>query len=342
MLGEQIRTKRKSLGLSLQELADEIALNGMPITRAALSNYERGKSVPADSILNEIAKALGTSPEMLRSGNPQGVNLTLFNEPDMIAKKRDELVSYIQLCLDNQLLLDRILDHSSRFVFPETVPVTGKNTVEQIETHAIRMREQFGLGRMPVATVIGTLENNGWYVFELSGKIELKMVSGTIENGEKVFLGYGDYRSDVVLRHDILKELSKLYVKPAGKSSAAVSALAEQFASAVLLPATCAKEEFGAHRNKLSFHELTSAKQKYGLSRMKIVERLEKLGIISAEVRDEAVAGMQQTFILKQNPSREMMFFNEYPEALRMKCLRANAEGLLSEEYKDAFGFTQD
>lgn len=339
MLGEQIRMKRRSLGLSLQGLADEIALNGMPITRAALSNYERNKTVPSDSILSEIAKALGTSIDFLKHGDFGNVDIVFFDEPDMIAKRRSELTSYIKLCLDSQFLLDETLGKKQKFSFPDPVAVPRENLslAEQIAAGA---REQFRLGEMPIASVIGTLESNGWYVFELAKKIHLKLVSGIISQSRHPFLAFGDFRSTVVLRHELLKELAKVYIRC--PRSADMDLAAERFASAMLIPASCVFEEFGEKRRHISFYELSIAKQKYGLSRMKLAERLEDLGVISKETKEEIVGMMQKTFLLKRNPAQDTVAFYEYPEALRMKCLRADAEEMLPEEYKEALGFLPD
>lgn len=339
MLGKQIRMKRRSLGLSLQDLADEIALNGMPITRAALSNYERGKSVPSDAILTEIAKALGTSKQFLLSGNYVNTAIEFFDEPTMIAKQRSELTSYINLCLDSYLTLDKILDRKYTFHYPEPVVIT-KDNMEQVEEIAQYARQQLRLGEMPIASVIGTLESNGWYVFELAKQIDLKLISGSITEARIPFMGFGDIRSIVVLRHEMLREVARVYMT--GPSRTVMDQAAERFASAMLMPKACAYAEFGAKRKALSFHELSAMKQKYGLSRMKITERLEYLGIISRETKDEIVNAMQRTFLLKRNPSQELMLFNEYPEALRMKYLCADVENMLPDEYRDELGYISD
>ena len=209
--------------------------------------------------------------------------------------------------------------------------------MEQAASHA---RKQFRLGEMPIASVVGTLESNGWYVFELAQKIELKLVSGSISQRKIPFLAFGDFRSIVVLRHELLRELSKVYIQCPNRATASLAA--ERFASAMLIPASCVYEEFGRERKHISFYELSIAKQKYGLSRMKLAERLETLGVISQETKDEIVSMMQKTFLLKRNPAQDMVFFHEYPEALRMKYLCADAEEKLPEEYKGALGILPD
>lgn len=58
-LGGQIREARKLAKMSQEELSAKVSVR-FSITRAQISNIERGKSAPAVNIVTEIAEALGT------------------------------------------------------------------------------------------------------------------------------------------------------------------------------------------------------------------------------------------------------------------------------------------
>ncbi|HUX51421.1 MAG TPA: helix-turn-helix transcriptional regulator, partial [Spirochaetia bacterium] len=61
MVGSRIRRKRLAAGLSLQEFSDRLKTVGTTLTRAALSNYETGKTAPSAKVLWAIAKVLEES-----------------------------------------------------------------------------------------------------------------------------------------------------------------------------------------------------------------------------------------------------------------------------------------
>ena len=65
-VGRRIRSKRKSLGLSQEELAER-----MHVTAALISNYENGKVDIKSSAMRELADKLGTSVAYLMDGEPE-------------------------------------------------------------------------------------------------------------------------------------------------------------------------------------------------------------------------------------------------------------------------------
>jgi transcriptional regulator with XRE-family HTH domain len=70
-LGQALRERRKSRGLTLQKLADECGLS-----QPFLSQLENGKAMPSLLALHEVAAALGTSAqELLQPSNSAEVSL---------------------------------------------------------------------------------------------------------------------------------------------------------------------------------------------------------------------------------------------------------------------------
>jgi transcriptional regulator with XRE-family HTH domain len=61
-LGQKIRELREERDLSLRDLAKRLG-----VTAAFLSDIELGRRYPSDKVLSDMAKALGTSLENLRS-----------------------------------------------------------------------------------------------------------------------------------------------------------------------------------------------------------------------------------------------------------------------------------
>ena len=65
-VGERIRLKRKSMGLSQEELAER-----MHVTAALISNYENDKVDIKSSVMRELAENLNTSVAYLMDGDPE-------------------------------------------------------------------------------------------------------------------------------------------------------------------------------------------------------------------------------------------------------------------------------
>ena len=65
-VGERIRLKRKSMGLSQEELAER-----MHVTAALISNYENDKVDIKSSVMRELAENLNTSVAYLIDGDPE-------------------------------------------------------------------------------------------------------------------------------------------------------------------------------------------------------------------------------------------------------------------------------
>lgn len=88
-IGDNIRTARKALKMSQDELAEAIGAN-----RVTISKYENGGYLPSVPALERLAKALKTTPAQI-TGN-QAVITDPWNPDEMdYAEKDDETVSIL-------------------------------------------------------------------------------------------------------------------------------------------------------------------------------------------------------------------------------------------------------
>ena len=62
MIGDRIRQARLAAGMTQGEVVDHLAKAGHPITKAALSKYEKKKSEPKQALLVSLARVLGVKP----------------------------------------------------------------------------------------------------------------------------------------------------------------------------------------------------------------------------------------------------------------------------------------
>jgi transcriptional regulator with XRE-family HTH domain len=84
-LGATIRSRRKALGRTLQDVAKEAALS-----QPFLSQIERGQALPSMRSLDRIAHALGTSGISLLTGSPSGAAVDLIRAGDRASLVQNE------------------------------------------------------------------------------------------------------------------------------------------------------------------------------------------------------------------------------------------------------------
>ena len=63
MISQRIRQARTIAGLSQDEVVRALGGRGVPLTKAALSKYERGASVPRASLLKQLGAVLHVPAE---------------------------------------------------------------------------------------------------------------------------------------------------------------------------------------------------------------------------------------------------------------------------------------
>ena len=62
MISDRMRQARLALGATLEQIAEDLTAAGVPITKAGLSKYEKGKSTPNQTFLIALAKRLNVKP----------------------------------------------------------------------------------------------------------------------------------------------------------------------------------------------------------------------------------------------------------------------------------------
>lgn len=133
-LAEALRRAREAAGLQQQEAAERLDVH--PVT---VSNWERGKNVPRDDALAEIAALYGTTPAALRYGTHEqpptggeagtgaaGESDELRQHPAYWRGRQDELVGMMEyvgrMMREATVMHDRALA-TQREIIARTTPV---------------------------------------------------------------------------------------------------------------------------------------------------------------------------------------------------------------------------
>ena len=337
--GNRIKLMRQANCLSLQQLADILCDHYVPISRAALSNYETGRRVPNVSALQTLAVELGTVPAFFMKEDWDGFQLELSRPLDIVPLRQQELYSFIQVELERNLEIDRALGKKSSWKKPEKRIFEADG--EAVEAYIEEIREEWGLGSYPVSSVCGILEKLGWYLISSTEQFRYFDISGYESSTQSPFILYHPNYFIDEFRLSLLTEMGYLYVE--GRDEEETEKIARHFARGLLFSRQQAVYELGENRTKIAKKELSMVKQKYGISKRNIMLRLFELGIIGRDCYDSFDTHLRQhSFLKREKAIMDLQYFFEVPITYEMKVLRADAEGTLPDEQAEYFMAIQD
>ncbi|MFL5346528.1 MAG: helix-turn-helix domain-containing protein [Hyalangium sp.] len=326
MIGTRLRQARTAAGLTLDEVSVRLGANGHPLTKAALSKYETGKSLPRPSTLLMLARTLGVRADFFVREPTAQVEWRAFRKHASLTRSLQQKVqASVAQIVEGHVWLEETLNSRQRHRFPSPRKVA---TPEDAEAAADAMRKHWKLSDGPLESVTQTIEDNGCIaVCSSDVPPSFDGLSGWA-NGEFPVLVSSARPSIDRRRYNFAHELGHLAMNCSGLSETEEENLAHRFAAAFLVPASVAKREFGEKRRNISMEELMLLKQKYGLSMQSWAHRAHELGIIDAPTHNRLFA----QFSAKGWREREPVEFTgrEEPVRLKLLVLRALAEGVIT------------
>ena len=174
MIGQRIKQARVAAAMTQDEVVAALGALGHPLTKAGLSKYERGGSVPKPTTLRALGKALrvpaGFFLEETRATvgvewlPPRGARLTIAAEERIktLATAQVEAVVTLRRALEPK----RVLPDFPRVKAP-------RPTVEAAEEAARQLRKAWHVGDAPIESVAGTIEDAGGIVVETDGPADV-------------------------------------------------------------------------------------------------------------------------------------------------------------------------
>ncbi|MBI4640018.1 MAG: helix-turn-helix domain-containing protein, partial [Candidatus Tectomicrobia bacterium] len=266
-IGKRIKQARLAAGLSLRQLADEVGVSAM-----AISKYERDLDVPSSGVLLRLARALGVKTDYFFRTVQVMLSHPAQCKRATMPQKQQLIIGQIQDWLERYLTVESFLsldEQCLRFSIPEQVnrPV---RTLGEAERAAEELRTAWGLGVGPIASLIEVLEDRG---------IKIGMVDRNDHFDASIFWA-DDTIPVIVVKRDLpgdqqrfhfAHELGHLILKvePPLKEEDA----ANRFARAFIVPEAAARRELGAKRQRLSLYELHMLKHLYGFSMQAWISR---------------------------------------------------------------------
>lgn len=326
MIFDRIRQARLVARLTLDETVNLLLDTGVPLTKSALSNYERGKRNPKPQILMQLAKLYKVKPSYFLSEPSINVDLIAFRcQTGLSKKRRDEILAYTQNYAEKRVYLHETLYPNQKISFLSTIKVNSESGVEDA---ALKLRKYWNLGIAPIESLTQTIEDHGGMVVEyFSENIKFDGLSGWVNKKFPVLVVNSEIPDDRK-RFDLAHELGHLVMNCKNLSTKAEEKLAYRFAGAFLIPKESIFADLGKTRNSISIRELGLLKEKYGASMQACLRRALDLGIIN----DSHYKRMNIIFSKNKWRRNEPFNFygNESPCRLNQMTFHALSEGIIT------------
>ena len=326
VIGDRLRQARVAAGMSQTEVVDSLAEHGVSLTKAGLSKYERGGSVPKPRALRTLAQVLGVDTAFFLEERAVSIEWLAFRKASRLGKKQQERIktlAFVQVAALHSLR--RALEPNRQ---PRPMIRTVVTVPADAESAADQLRERWGLGDLPIGSVTSVIEDAGGIVVESGDEEDLfDGLSGWLDDKTPVIVVSSSV-SDDRKRFSLAYELGHLAMDVGEIDSAAEEKLAHRFAAAFLVTSNTARRELGERRRRLDFRELAVLKQKHGLSMQAWIYRAADLGIIDQSHARTLFAEMSARGWRRREP----IAFNGHERLMRLQQLavRALAEGVIS------------
>lgn len=332
MIGNRLKRAREALGLSLRDL--DAAIQGQ-VSAQAIGKYERDEMMPSSPVLLALAKALHVSPEFLLSEREIDLAGVDFRKAPQAGVKEERAVEASVLeQVERYLELEDLLPGADE---PWSAPDAAEfaiHRIEDAEEAANSLRHLWSLGIDPIPSMAELLEDKGVKVIALDLPENISgskaFVRRRAQNDIPVIV-VNEHHNGERQRFTLAHELAHLVLRFSGLSDAEQEKAADRFAGSFLMAKEMVLRLLGGHRTSISLGELVELKKIFRVSIASLVVRCSQLGILSkaaygrlwAQIRGLGWNGPASS---EPNPLQA-----EVPQRMERMCLRAVAEGAISE-----------
>ncbi|MCK9588741.1 MAG: XRE family transcriptional regulator [Terrimicrobiaceae bacterium] len=270
-----LKAARLRLGWSLDKLSQEAAC----VSKAMLSKYELGASMPSRDVLVKLAATLRVSTEALLTNPALDLRFVAFRKTQQLsATEGNRIKAETEWRIRQRRELMRVVGESPQVA---TLPRYHATAAADAEAHAAELRASWNLGTGPLPNLTTLLEDKGFEIVVVEAERAFSGISAWIGSAQPVVVVQDPKGDGARQRMNLTHELGHIVGDPT--EDAGAEDYAGLFGAAFLFPRPAVQMEFTARRNRITLAELKSVKGKYGISFEAILRRLKSLGILSGE-----------------------------------------------------------
>lgn len=326
---------RLTLARDFKEMTKQELANKIHISTSAISQIEAGKMRPDSRTVGTLALALGVSADFFgREMNSKILELESCHFRSLRSasqKQRKRLLAIGTLLYDILAYCENYISIPTERVSEFTRPFLN---TEDIESYAIEMRRNWGLGSGPIPNLIKLLESKGIMVTMMPDSChEVNAFSTWINGRPFIFLANKGCATDI--RFDAGHELAHILAHAdAIPGDRQLEKEADRFSGAFLLPLDTFYRECP---KRLNWEHFTELKMRWGVSYRTLIVRAYQLGCISEFQYNRAFVQLNQNNITKSHEPFEPLI--EQPTLLK-KLLEMMTEDMSYEEIAKSLGLT--
>ncbi len=319
-IGERIKLARTRARLSMRDLADQIGVSAM-----AISKYEKNQMMPSQEVLLHLADVLDVRLDVLLRPAPDLILQPLYRKHSRLGTKAQAaILADVQEWLERYLQIESFFPEHQPFTWPSGFPHRVR-TPSECEDAAEALRNAWRIGTDAIENLTELLEAHGIKVGLVECEEELDALTVKLPDGSPV-IAVNRLRPTDRLRFNLAHELGHLFIHPEPPLDEEKAAHA--FAGAFLLPAETVRRELGSRRQALDPYELMALKEKYGVSMAAWLYRAHSLDILDDQATNRMWRDFSRYGWRKQEP---VDLSPEEPSRMQRLVRRLVAEGILSE-----------
>lgn len=332
MIGNRLKRARDSRGVSLREL--EAVIQGQ-VSAQAIGKYERDEMMPSSTVLLALAKALSVTPEYLLSEREIELAGVDFRKAPQAGVKEERAVEAVVLDqVERYLELEGLMPGvDEEWSAPEGVEFEI-HRIEDAEQAAESLRKLWALGIDPIPFMAELLEDKGVKVISLDLPENVSGSKAFVQRPHQQdipVIVVNEHHNGERQRFTLAHELAHLVLRFSGLSDDEQEKAADRFAGAFLMAKEMMFRLIGEHRKSISLGELVELKKLFKVSVASLVVRCSQLGIMP-KANYGRLWGQIRALGWNSIKSNEPHLLEaEVPQRMERMCLRAVAEGAISE-----------
>lgn len=323
LVAYRIKNARKLKQLSMQEVADELG-----VSKQMISKYENGSSMPTSTKLIKLSNLFGLKIDyFFRSFKIELGEVNFRKKSSFPIKKQNALKEQIKIELENYLYVEDSL--SIDFIFSNPINNLIIKSFKEVENAVSQLRTVWEIGFDPIHNIIQILEDNKIKIIEIDEDDKFDGLATYIDDKYPVIVLNKNFPVERK-RFSLLHELGHLILNISEDTVLDEELICNKFASEFLISNNILINELGGIRNNITYNELISIQEKYGISIQAVVYKLKEIGIINKNQHSRFYMKIRQNKELEEYVNQSRFNTPEYSKRYDRLVYRALAQEAIS------------